>query len=160
VAVELGLPASEVELARLGGWLHDCGKVAVPSDILAHDGPLDEGARARVRHHAIAGEELVSVVPGLGDAARVVRSHHESFDGTGYPDGLAGTAIPVGARIVAAADAFVAMTENRPYEGPRGHHEAIAELERSAGRQFDPDVVRALVSVLEHERRGDEARAS
>jgi diguanylate cyclase (GGDEF)-like protein/PAS domain S-box-containing protein len=160
VAIELGLPAADVELARLGGWLHDCGKVAVPTDILAHSGPLDEKARARVRHHAVAGEALVSVVPGLSDAAQVVRSHHERFDGAGYPDGLAGDEIPLAARIVAAADAFVAMTESRPYEGPRGHREAVAELQSSAGSQFDPRVVDALVSVLEHERRGDEARAS
>jgi HD-GYP domain-containing protein (c-di-GMP phosphodiesterase class II) len=111
-----------------------------------------------VRHHAVAGEALVSVVPGLGEAAAVVRSHHERFDGGGYPDGLAGEQIPIAARIVAAADAFVAMTENRPYEGPRGHREAVAELERSAGGQFDPKVVGALVAALEHERRGDEAR--
>ena len=83
----------------------------------------------------------MSVVPGLGGAAEVVRSHHERFDGSGYPDGLAGEQIPIGARIVGAADAFVAMTESRPYEGPRGHREAVAELERSAGRQFDPSVV-------------------
>ena len=73
-----------------------------------------------MRHHAIAGEALVSVVPGLSNAAQIVRSHHERFDGTGYPDGLAGEQIPLAARIVAAADAFVAMTESRPYEGPRG----------------------------------------
>ncbi|MDP9255111.1 MAG: diguanylate cyclase [Actinomycetota bacterium] len=160
VAVELGLPAAKVELARLGGWLHDCGKVTVPTDILAHSGPLDEKARARMRHHAIAGEALVSVVPGLSGAAQVVRSHHERFDGAGYPDGLAGDEIPLAARIVAAADAFVAMTESRPYEGPRGHGDALAELQRSSGSQFDPHVVDALVAVLEHERRGDEARAS
>ncbi len=160
VAVELGLPPATVELARLGGWLHDCGKVAVPTDILSHRGPLDEQSRARVRHHAIAGEALVSVVPGLSDAAQVVRSHHERFDGSGYPDGLAGEAIPVAARIVGAADAFVAMTENRPYEGPRGHRAAITELVDSAGSHFDPRVVEAIVAVLEHERRGDEARAS
>ena len=160
IAVELELPAATVELARLGGWLHDCGKVTVPTDILAHRGPLDEAARARMRHHAIAGEALVSVVPGLSGAAQVVRSHHERFDGAGYPDGLAGDEIPLAARIVAAADAFVAMTESRPYEGPRGHGEAIAELQRSSGSQFDPRVVDALVAVLEHERRGDEARAS
>ena len=142
VAAQLGLPAATVELARLGGWLHDCGKVTVPTDILAHTGPLDEQARARIRHHAIAGEALVSVVPGLGDAAQVVRSHHERFDGGGYPDGLAGDEIPIAARIVAAADAFVAMTESRPYEGPRGHREAVAELRaqcrrpvRSGGRR-------------------------
>jgi diguanylate cyclase (GGDEF)-like protein/PAS domain S-box-containing protein len=160
IAVELELPAATVELARLGGWLHDCGKVTVPTDILAHRGPLDETARARMRHHAIAGEALVSVVPGLSGAAQVVRSHHERFDGVGYPDGLAGDEIPLAARIVAAADAFVAMTESRPYEGPRAHGEAIAELQRSSGSQFDPRVVDALVAVLEHERRGDEARAS
>ena len=89
-----------------------------------------------------------------------MRSHHERFDGSGYPDGLTGEAIPMAARIVGAADAFVAMTESRPYEGPRGHREAVAELQRSAGSQFDPRVVEALVTVLEHDRRGDEARAS
>ena len=145
VALELGLPGATVELARLGGWLHDCGKVTVPTDILAHSGPLNEKARARVRHHAIAGEALVSVVPGLSGAAQVVRSHHERFDGAGYPDGLAGDEIPLAARIVAAADAFVAMTESRPYEGPRGHREAVAELQRSSGSQFDPRIVDALV---------------
>ena len=160
VAVELGLPAETVELVRLGGWLHDCGKVAVPTDVLAHRGPLDARSRAQIRHHAVAGEALVSVVPGLGGAAEVVRSHHERFDGSGYPDGLTGEAIPIAARIVGAADAFVAMTESRPYEGPRGHREAVAELQRSAGSQFDPRVVEALVTVLEHDRRGDEARAS
>jgi diguanylate cyclase (GGDEF)-like protein len=160
VAVELGLPADTVELVRLGGWLHDCGKVTVSTDILAHRGPLDANARAQIRHHAVAGGALVSVIPGLGAAAEVVRSHHERFDGSGYPDGLAGDAIPLAARIVGAADAFVAMTESRPYEGPRGHREAVAELQRSAGSQFDPRVVAALVTVLEHERRGDQARAS
>jgi len=113
-----------------------------------------------VRHHAIAGEALVSVVPGLSGAAQIVRSHHERFDGTGYPDGLAGEQIPLAARIVAAADAFVAMTESRPYEGPRAHLDAIAELQSSAGGQFDPRVVDALVAVLDHERRDDRARAS
>jgi diguanylate cyclase (GGDEF)-like protein/PAS domain S-box-containing protein len=160
VAVQLGLPSATVELARLGGWLHDCGKVTVPTDILSHAGPLDDQARARVRHHAVAGEALVSVVPGLGGAAQVVRSHHERFDGEGYPDGLAGEEIPIAARIVAAADAFVAMSESRPYEGPRAHREAVAELQESSGTQFDPVVVDALVAVLEHERRGDEAQAS
>jgi diguanylate cyclase (GGDEF)-like protein/PAS domain S-box-containing protein len=160
VALELELPAATVELTRLGGWLHDCGKVTVPTDILAHRGPLDEHERARVRHHAVAGEALVSVVPGLSGAAHVVRSHHERFDGLGYPDGLAGEQIPLAARIVAAADAFVAMTESRPYEGPRGHREAVAELQSSSGSQFDPRVVDALVAVLEHERRGEQARAS
>jgi diguanylate cyclase (GGDEF)-like protein/PAS domain S-box-containing protein len=160
VAVELGLPAATVELARLGGWLHDCGKVSVPTDILSHRGPLDERARERVRHHAVAGEALVSVVPGLSDAAQVVRSHHERFDGSGYPDGLAGEEIPLAARIVGAADAFVAMTENRPYEGPKRHAEALAELQDGAGTHFDPAVVAAIVAVLGHERRGDEAKAS
>ena len=160
VAVELGLPAATVELARLGGWLHDCGKVSVPTDILSHRGPLDELARERVRHHAVAGEALVSVVPGLSDAAQVVRSHHERFDGSGYPDGLAGDEIPLAARIVAAADAFVAMTENRPYEGPSGTPKRSPSCSEGAGTHFDPDVVAAIVAVLEHERRGDEAKAS
>ena len=160
VALELDLSAANVELARLGGWLHDCGKVTVPTDILAQRGPLDQQARDRVRHHAIAGEALVRVVPGLTGAAQIVRSHHEHFDGSGYPDGLAGEQIPIAARIVAAADAFVAMTERRPYEGPRAHRDALAEVRRSAGGQFDPRVVEALVAVLEHEQGADQARAS
>ena len=160
VALELDLSAANVELARLGGWLHDCGKVTVPTDILARRGPLDQQARDRVRHHAIAGEALVRVVPGLTGAAQVVRSHHEHFDGSGYPDGLAGEQIPIAARIVAAADAFVAMTERRPYEGPRAHGDALAEVRRSSGGQFDPRVVEALVAVLEHEQGADQARAS
>ena len=99
-------------------------------------------------------------MPGLTGAAQVVRSHHEHFDGSGYPDGLAGEQIPIAARIVAAADAFVAMTESRPYEGPRAHGDALAEVRRSSGSQFDPRVVEALVAVLEHEQEADEARAS
>jgi diguanylate cyclase (GGDEF)-like protein/PAS domain S-box-containing protein len=159
VALEMELPADTVELVRLGGWLHDCGKITVPEDILAYRGPLDEQAQARVRHHAIAGQQLVSLVPGLSGVALVVRSHHERFDGSGYPDGLAGEDIPLAARIVAAADAFVAMTESRPYEGPRAERDAVEELRRSSGSHFDPAVVTALLAVLEHERRG-EARAS
>ncbi len=127
---------------------------------LAHAGRSTSTPARASATTPIAGEALVSVVPGLGAAAQVVRSHHERFDGAGYPDGLAGEDIPIVARIVAAADAFVAMTEHRPYEGPRGRRDALAELERSSGSQFDPEVVTALVAVLEHERRGDEARAS
>jgi diguanylate cyclase (GGDEF)-like protein/PAS domain S-box-containing protein len=160
VARELALPPAVVEQARLGGWLHDCGKVVVPTDLLAHAGPLDERGRARVRHHAVAGEQLVRVVPGLAEAAQVVRSHHERFDGRGYPDGLAGDAIPLAARIVAAADAYVAMTESRPYEEARGRADAVAELERAAGTQLDPAVVAALLAVLARDRRGVRAQAS
>ena len=121
VAVELGCPRRPSSSPASAAGCTTAARSRVPTDILSHRGPLDEQARERVRHHAIAGEALVSVVPGLSDAAQVVRSHHERFDGTGYPDGLAGDEIPIAARIVAAADAFVAMTENRPYEGPRGH---------------------------------------
>ena len=128
-----------------------------------HPRPPRPARRPGARPHAPSRDRrrgARSVVPGLSSAAQIVRSHHERFDGMGYPDGLAGEQIPLAARIVAAADAFVAMTESRPYEGPRAHLDAIAELQSSAGGQFDPRVVDALVAVLDHERRDDRARAS
>ncbi len=148
VAERLDLTDAGVWRCRLGGWLHDVGKVAIPDSILDKPGPLDDGEWELMRTHPAAGAEIVARFAQLREAAAAVRHHHERFDGGGYPDGLAGSAIPIEARIVAAADAYSAMTSDRPYSSARPPAEAAEELRRSAGEQFDPAVVDALVDVL------------
>ncbi len=147
-AERLGLPIGIVERCTLGGWLHDVGKVAVPDRILGKPGPLDDEEWAVMRTHPLVGEDIVARVGSLSGAAAGVRHHHERFDGSGYPDGLAGAAIPIEARIVAAADAYAAMTADRVYSTARTPHEAAAELRRSCGSHLDPSVVAALLDVL------------
>ncbi len=147
-ARRLGLPAADVEQVRMAAELHDIGKVAVPAAILEKPGPLDAEERAFVEQHTIVGERILAAAPALAGVAGVVRATHERFDGGGYPDGLAGDAIPLGARVVHACDTYEAMTAARPYATPWSHHEAVAELRRLAGTQFDPAVVTALCEVL------------
>ena len=133
---------------ELGGWLHDIGKLSVPERVLLKPTALDEEEWSIMRLHAELGEQIVERIPALHAAGGAIRHHHERFDGTGYPDGLTGFAIPVEARIVAVADTFSAMTQMRPYAPPRTVDEALHELRRCAGTQFDPAVVVALESVL------------
>jgi putative nucleotidyltransferase with HDIG domain len=154
-ARQMGLAEDLVLRCRLGGWLHDIGKVAVPERILADPGPLDPAEWALVRTHPIVGEDMLRGVASLREASAAVRHHHERYDGTGYPDRLAGAAIPIEARIVAAADVFSAMTDDRPYSPARTPHEAAVELRRSSGSHLDPQVVNALLAVL-----GSRARPS
>jgi HD-GYP domain-containing protein (c-di-GMP phosphodiesterase class II) len=148
VAEKLGLPEALALRCRLGGWLHDVGKVAIPDRIMAKPGPLDEDEWAVMRTHPVIGEEIVCGVEAVRDSAAAVRHHHERYDGTGYPDRLAGTAIPIEARVVAAADAYCAMTTDRPYSSARTPQEAAAELRRCSGSQLDPHVVSAILTVL------------
>ncbi len=147
-AEHLGLPVDVVLRCRLGGWLHDVGKVAIPTQILEKPGPLDPAEWDVMRTHPVIGEEIVRGVAALREAAAAVRHHHERYGGGGYPDGLAGGAIPIEARIVAAADAFSAMTVDRVYSKARSPAGAAAELRRSAGEHLDPAVVEALLAVL------------
>ena len=147
-AERLGLAADVVLRCRLGGWLHDVGKVAIPQRILEKPGPLDAAEWEVMRTHPSIGEEIVRGVAALREAAAAVRHHHERYGGDGYPDGLAGTAIPIEARIVAAADAFSAMTVDRVYSKARTPAGAAIELRRSAGAHLDPAVVEALLAVL------------
>jgi HD-GYP domain-containing protein (c-di-GMP phosphodiesterase class II) len=147
-AERMALPDGMVVRCRLAGWVHDVGKIAVPERILAKPGPLDEGEWAVIRAHPVVGEDIVGRVGLLREAAAAVRHHHERYDGTGYPDRLAGDSIPVEARIVAAADAYVAMTADRPHSAARTPQEAAIELRRCAGSQLDPRVVFALLAVL------------
>jgi diguanylate cyclase (GGDEF)-like protein len=147
-AERLQLPVGIALLCRIGGWLHDVGKIAIPERILTKPSALEAAEWAVMRTHPVVGDKIVRRVAGLHDAAPAVRHHHERFGGGGYPDGLAGLAIPIEARIVCAADAYSAMTTNRPYSAARSPQEAAAELRRSAGAHFDPKVVEALLAVL------------
>ena len=147
-AAALGLNEAACEEVRQAAALHDIGKVAIPEAILAKPGPLDPGEWACIQRHTIIGERILAEAEDLRGVARIVRSSHERWDGGGYPDGLAGAEIPVGARIVMVCDAYDAMTSDRPYRRARSADEARAELERHAGSQFDPAVVRAFIAAV------------
>ena len=129
--------------------LHDVGKLGIPDAILDKPGPLDDDEWRLMRQHTVIGERILNADPVMQPVARLVRSSHERWDGDGYPDGLAGAAIPLGARIIAACDALDAMTSDRCYQGARPMAEALSELRRCAGTQFDSDVIAALCARLE-----------
>jgi diguanylate cyclase (GGDEF)-like protein len=148
VGLALGMSVNEVDLVVLAAELHDVGKVAIPDLVLGKPGPLDEDEWRLMRTHTIVGERLLSAVPPLGPVAPIVRSSHERWDGLGYPDGLAGEAIPLAARVVAACDAFDAMLSERPYCAGLPLDDAVRELRANAGSQFDPAVVDVLVEVV------------
>ncbi len=148
VARNLGLRESEVEWIRSAALLHDIGKVAIPDEILHKPGPLTEIEWQLMRQHPVIGERILRALPGMGAVARMVRHEHERWDGTGYPDGLAGEEIPLGSRIILAADTYHAITSDRPYRAARPHAEAIDELTRASGTQFDPAVTAALIGYL------------
>ena len=144
VGARLGIEGEELVQLRHAAALHDIGKVAIPDEIIAKPGPLDDEEWAFMRRHTIIGERILAAAPALGPAARLVRSSHEAWDGRGYPDGLAGAEIPLGARIIAVCDAFDAMISDAPVRAARTAGEALAELRRCAGTQFDPAVVAAF----------------
>jgi diguanylate cyclase (GGDEF)-like protein len=148
VARELGAEDGEMGIIAQAAELHDVGKVAIPEAILHKPAALDAAEWDFMRTHTIIGERIVAAAPALAKVAKLVRWSHERWDGAGYPDGLAGEDIPLGARIIAACDSFDAMVTDRPYCAARNFDEAVAELERCSGTQFDPDVVRAFVAVL------------
>jgi len=150
VADELGLSSRERRDAEFAALLHDVGKVRVPNEIINKPGKLTPEERAIIERHTIEGEQMLLRVGGLlGEIGRIVRACHEKYDGTGYPDRVAGEDIPIIARIVACCDAFNAMTSDRSYRKALPVSEAIAELRRSSGSQFDPRVVDALLASFE-----------
>ncbi|HEX4364050.1 MAG TPA: diguanylate cyclase [Solirubrobacteraceae bacterium] len=154
VARGLGLSSAQIEDIRAGALLHDIGKVGIPDAILNKPGPLTPDERSVMAEHPVIGERILRGIGGFAPVAEIVRHEHESFDGSGYPDGLAGDAIPIGSRIILACDAYHAMTSDRPYRSRMSHADAFRELRRCAGGQFDPDVTAALVSRLYHQRAG------
>ena len=148
LAVALQVPSEERRAVRLGAILHDVGKIGVSDSILRKPGPLTRGEWILMRAHPVIGENMLRGIDFLHTALPVVRHHHERWDGKGYPDGLAGDKIPVGARIVAVCDAFDAMTSDRPYRPRMPLPSACEELERNAGTQFDPNCAHLLVDVV------------
>jgi diguanylate cyclase (GGDEF)-like protein len=155
VARHLNLAPHLVEQVREAAQLHDIGKMAIPTAILDKTDPLTDDEWEFIRRHTIVGERILNAAPALADVARLVRSSHERYDGAGYPDALAGEDIPIGSRIIAVCDAFDAMTSDRPYRLAMPPRDAMAELERCSGTQFDPVVVSAFQAVL-----SEPARAS
>lgn len=143
-----GMSSVELFYLTLGAQLHDLGKISVPDAILLKPGPLSEVEQVLMRSHAQMGANILGHIHRFAKASEIVHHHHERFDGTGYPDGLAGKEIPLGARIVAVADAFLAMTHNRPYRQAISSLDALKELEREAGHQFDPEVVKYMQSLI------------
>lgn len=148
VGREMGLDAEDLDVVVRAAELHDIGKVAIPDAILHKPGPLDDDEWAFVRKHTLIGERIVSAAVALRPVGCVVRSSHERWDGGGYPDGLRGTDIPLGARIVLACDAWDAMTSDRTYRAALSHEVAANELRAHTGTQFDPAVVTALLAVV------------
>ena len=148
LALSLGVPAAEAQMLALAGRLHDVGKVAVPDEVLQKPGHLTQEEWRLMRMHPVVGAEVVSYIPALRPLAPVIRAHHERWDGEGYPDHLKGEAIPFGARILAVADAYLAMTEERPYQHACVRSVALAELQRCAGSQFDAHVVEAFTHLV------------
>jgi putative nucleotidyltransferase with HDIG domain len=147
VASRLGWDEADVEVLRLGAALHDVGKVVVPERILRKSGPLDADELAEMRRHPEEGARMVAQHPALQLVVPVVLYHHERWDGSGYPIGLEGEAIPAEARVLTVVDAFDAMTTDRSYRRATTEEAAVAELERCAGTQFDPEIVRAFVEA-------------
>ena len=148
LALGLGLPESEIERIRVASLLHDLGKLAIPEEILTKPGELNDPEWRIVSEHPKIGQVILEQAGALRDAATIVLHHHEWYDGRGYPHGLSGEEIPVGARIVAIADAYEAMVAGRPYRDAITHEAAIEELRRHGGMQFDPHLVEAFAELF------------
>jgi diguanylate cyclase (GGDEF)-like protein len=148
VAMLLGLTRETVERIGHAALLHDVGKLAIPAEILRKDGTLDDAEWDVMAQHPVIGEGILRRLPQLAPIAPIVRHEHEHWNGSGYPDGLAGAQIPIGSRIILACDAYVAMMARRPYRRALRKRDAVAELRARAGTQFDPEVVGALLDVL------------
>ena len=158
-ARELSLDNESVDTIGRAAELHDIGKIAIPDAILQKAGPLDDDEWKLMRLHTLIGERILVAAPALRPVGTLVRSSHERWDGGGYPDGLQGNEIPLGSRIILICDAYDAMTTHRPYQRAKTPGQAIEELRRESGKQFDPSLVEAFCCVLDepHGRRASRA---
>ena len=159
LARQIGMGAERVEAIRYAGMLHDVGKLGVPTKVLQKTGPLTEEELAAIQLHPMRGLEIVRQIGFLTEALDGIMHHHERMDGKGYPMGLAGDEIPEFARVIAVADAFDSMTSTRSYRGARSVEEAVAELRKCSGMQFDPVLVDAFIAALSQEHWESEAPA-
>jgi diguanylate cyclase (GGDEF)-like protein/putative nucleotidyltransferase with HDIG domain len=148
VGARLGLDAGELARLKQAALLHDIGKIGIPDSVLSKPGPLSDDEWKFIRRHTIIGERILAASPALTDVAQIVRATHEHVDGAGYPDGIRGDAIPIEARIISACDAHSSMTSDRTYRPACSAAQAITELRRCAGTQFDATVVELLVAVV------------
>jgi HD-GYP domain-containing protein (c-di-GMP phosphodiesterase class II) len=149
VAAALGLPPAEVDMIGQAGLLHDIGKIGIPEALLRKPGALDAEEWAVMRNHPLIGAQIVAPFDFFTGGALMIRHHHERCDGSGYPDGLAQDEIPIGARVIAVADVYDALTSNRPYRAALPHATAIEHLTESAGRTLDEDAVAAFVGLIQ-----------
>jgi putative nucleotidyltransferase with HDIG domain len=153
LAVAMGLPPTDVDVIARAGLLHDIGKIGVPEGLLRKPGPLTDAEWIVMKRHPVVGAQIVAPFDFFAAGAVVIRHHHERMDGSGYPDGLAGDAIPPGARIVAVADVFDALTSDRPYRRALSANGAIRQLEAQAGEGLDAEIVAVFRAMI----RADEA---
>jgi len=149
IALSLGTNAAEADIIHVAGHLHDIGKIGVPDNVLKKCGPLTSREWDHIKKHPDIGAEILRPVSFFSQNGIVdmVRHHHERYDGTGYPSGLKGVDIPLGARIIALADSLSAILQNRPYRQARSFNEAVAEVKKCSGTQFDPIVVEAFIKI-------------
>ncbi len=150
LALEAGVPAREAEVISQSGLLHDLGKIGVPERILRKPGPLTEEEWSVMRRHPLTGAQIVAPLDFFSDGALIVRHHHERQDGSGYPDGLCGETIPLGARVVAVADVYDALTSDRPYRRALTHVAALERLAAEAGRTLDARLTRLFTDMVSH----------
>jgi HD-GYP domain-containing protein (c-di-GMP phosphodiesterase class II) len=148
VARRVGVTGDELEHLRIAAHLHDLGKIGVPDEILHKPGPLDDTEWAIMREHPVWGARALETIPGFRPASRAVRHHHERWDGGGYPDGLAGEDIPIGARVIAVCDAYEAMTSTRPYRPALAESVARERIVAGTGSQFDPAAAWGLLDAV------------
>ncbi|HEY2603144.1 MAG TPA: HD-GYP domain-containing protein [Thermoleophilaceae bacterium] len=149
VGERLGMRGPELRTVRWGALLHDVGKIEVRREVLNKPGPLSDSEFEEIKQHTVVGALMIERIARFGTVHQLVRWSHERWDGDGYPDGLAGVAIPLGARVICVCDAYDAMVSDRPYRSAMSLDEAVGELRASAGSQFDPVVVEALVHELQ-----------
>ncbi|MFN3487006.1 MAG: HD-GYP domain-containing protein, partial [Planctomycetota bacterium] len=147
LARALGLPREQIRQIELGALFHDIGKIGIRDEILNKQGQLTDSEYEHIKLHPLVAEQILSPIEELRPVVQIVKHEHERWDGQGYPDGLRGNQIPLGARIIAIADAWDSMVYDRVYRRALAHEDALRELEKAAGTQFDPDCVRVFVQM-------------